>query len=169
MSFRTILRGVLAALLVTWGVTVLAPPGTAHRGDVLHAVPQAAGSDPLSLNGSCEPGYWGPANSGVMTYRPRYNWNPATFQVVETPSDVWVCVHGLSRRPPSSTLNDSVTVVIDRDHNASSAPDRDDIRERSAVWLRDTVAHAALVAPMIIGPWAGWPGSRSPCPSGCRA
>ena len=87
MSFRTMLRGVLAALFRDLGVTVLAPPGTA-TGETFSMPCRRAGSDPLSLNGAASL-VLGPANSGVMTYRPRYNWNPATFQVVETPSDVW--------------------------------------------------------------------------------
>jgi hypothetical protein len=127
MSWRNRVKaGVVAALALGSGVAV-GPPATAHGLGVILVPHQISGRPAPHLDGNCDIDYRRSGNARTLLYQPRVNANPAVVYLLTTDDYLFVCVRGMSRRLPGSTLNPYVSLVFDVDHDAGTAPGTDDL------------------------------------------
>ena len=123
---RQVAIGVGALLVTTIPPTVTTSPALAHDSGIL-IVPRINDSRPTPrVDAHCEPEYAGSANRRPVLYRPGYNFDPATFSVITKGDNLYVCVQGLSRTPPSATSRDYLAIALDVDHNGGAVPDSED-------------------------------------------
>lgn len=127
MLIRSVLRALVVIAVVGAALSVPTVPASAHGSGVILVPRQQSGRPTPTLDGQCDSDYRRGYNSRRLLYQPGYDFGAPTFSLFTTATELWVCVTDLSRRPTGSTTQPYVSLVFDPDHNASAAPDSDDL------------------------------------------